>query len=91
VAEPSKLYGAHAPIIVLKTFDCYAWEPDNSGSLSSVLGEPRIIHFSYPNRIITEDIVVLQQLIQKYITSELTSGSITTISLQTIYLNFYKP
>jgi len=28
--------------------------------------EPRIIHFQHPIRIITEDIAVLQQLIQKY-------------------------
>jgi hypothetical protein len=44
VAEPPKLYGPHAPVIVLKTSDCCTWEPDNPDSLSSVLGEPRIIH-----------------------------------------------
>jgi hypothetical protein len=66
VAEPSKLYDPHTHVIVLKTSDCYAWEPDNFGSLSGVLGEPRIIHDSTFHRIITEDIVVLQQLIQIY-------------------------
>jgi hypothetical protein len=40
VAEPPKLYGPHTPVIVLKTSDCYAWAPDNSGSLSGVLGNP---------------------------------------------------
>jgi hypothetical protein len=44
VAEPPKLYGPHASVIVLKTSDCRTWEPDNSGSLSGVLEEPRIIH-----------------------------------------------
>jgi hypothetical protein len=66
MAEPPKLYGPHTPIIVLKTSDCYAWEPDNFGSLSGVLEESRIIHFSHPIRIITGDIAVLQQLIQIY-------------------------
>jgi hypothetical protein len=66
VAEPLKLYGPHTPVIVLKTSDCYAWEPDNSGSLSGVLEEPRIIHDSTFRRIITEDIAVLQQLIRIY-------------------------
>ena len=40
VAEPPKLYGPRAPVIVLKTSDCYTREPDNSGSLLGVLGEP---------------------------------------------------
>jgi hypothetical protein len=66
VAESPKLYGPHTPIIVLKTSNCYAWEPDNSGSLSGVLGEPRIIHDSTFRRIITEDIAVLQQSIKIY-------------------------
>ena len=38
VTEPPKLYGPHAPVIVLKTFDCCTWEPDNPGSLSGVIG-----------------------------------------------------
>jgi hypothetical protein len=66
VAEPLKLYGLHTLVIVLKASDCYVWEPDNSGSLSGVLGEPRIIHDSTFHRIITEDIAVLQQSIQIY-------------------------
>jgi hypothetical protein len=45
VAEPSKLYGPRAIVIVLKTSDCCTREPDDSGSLSGVLGEPQIIHF----------------------------------------------
>ena len=44
MAEPPQLYGPRAPVIVLKTFDCCTREPDNSSSLSGVLGEPRIIH-----------------------------------------------
>ena len=44
MVEPPKLYGPHAPVIVLKTSDCCTLEPDNSGSLSGVLGEHRIIH-----------------------------------------------
>jgi len=44
VAELPKLYGPHVPVIVLETSDCCTWEPDNSGSLSGVLREPRIIH-----------------------------------------------
>jgi hypothetical protein len=71
VAEPPKLYGPHTPVIVLKTSDCYAWDPDNFGSLSGVLREPWIIRDSTFRGIITEDIAVLQQLIQKYITLEL--------------------
>ena len=58
--------GPCTPVIVLKTSDCCAREPDNFGSLSGVLEEPRIIHFQHPIMIITEDIAVLQQLIQKY-------------------------
>ena len=44
MAEPPKLYGPHAHIIVLKTSDYCTREPDNSGSLSCIIGEPRIIH-----------------------------------------------
>jgi hypothetical protein len=40
VAEPPKLYGLHAPVIVLKTSDGYACVPDNLKSLSGVLGKP---------------------------------------------------
>ena len=44
MAEPPKLYDPRAPVIVLKTSNCYTWVPDNIGSLSGVLGEPWIIH-----------------------------------------------
>ena len=44
MVEPPKLYSPRAPVIVIKTSDCCTREPDNSGSLSGVLGEPRIIH-----------------------------------------------
>jgi hypothetical protein len=52
VAEPAKLYGPHTLVIVLKTSAC-PWGT-------------RIIHDSTFHRIITEDIAVLQQLIQIY-------------------------
>jgi hypothetical protein len=63
LTESPKLYGLHTSVIVLKTSDCYAWEPDNFASLSGVLEEPRITHVSIFRRIITEDIAVLQQLL----------------------------
>jgi hypothetical protein len=44
VAEPPKLYGPHAPVIVPKASDGDACVPDNLKSLSGVLGEPRIIN-----------------------------------------------
>jgi len=40
VAELPNLYGPHVLIIVFQTSDNRTWEPDNSGSLSGVLGEP---------------------------------------------------
>jgi len=40
MAEPPKLYGPRAPVIVLNTSDCCTREQDNSGSLLGVLGEP---------------------------------------------------
>jgi hypothetical protein len=40
VAEPPKLYGPHAPVIVSKTSDSYAGVPDNLRSLSGVLEKP---------------------------------------------------
>jgi hypothetical protein len=65
VAEPPELYGPHVPIIVLKTFDCCTQEPDNSGSLSGVLGEPRIIHNLQLIQDQHEVATTLQHLIQK--------------------------
>ena len=44
MAELPELYGPHVPDIVFQTSDGYTWELDNSGGLSGVLGEPRIIH-----------------------------------------------
>jgi hypothetical protein len=40
VAEPPKLYGPHAPVIVPETSDRYACVPDNLKSLSGVLEKP---------------------------------------------------
>jgi hypothetical protein len=39
VAEPPELYGPHVLTIVFQTSDSCTCEPDNSGSLSGVLGE----------------------------------------------------
>jgi hypothetical protein len=39
MAEPLELYGPHVPTIVLQTSDSGTWKPDNSDSLSGVLGE----------------------------------------------------
>jgi hypothetical protein len=44
MVEPPELYGPHVPIIVLQTLDSGTWKPNNSGSLSGVLGETQIIH-----------------------------------------------
>jgi hypothetical protein len=44
VAEPPELYGSHVPTIVFQTSDSCTCKPDNSGSLSGVLGETQIIH-----------------------------------------------
>jgi hypothetical protein len=39
-SRPQKLYGPHTPIIVIKTSDCYVWEPHDPKSLSEVHEEP---------------------------------------------------
>jgi hypothetical protein len=39
VAEPPELYGQHVPTIIFQTSDSCTCKPDNSGSLSGVLGE----------------------------------------------------
>jgi hypothetical protein len=44
VAEPPELYGPHVPTIVFQTSDSCICKPDNSGSLSGVLRETRVIH-----------------------------------------------
>jgi hypothetical protein len=40
VAEPPKLYGPHAPVIIPKTSGGYACVPNNLKSLSDVLRKP---------------------------------------------------
>ena len=51
MAKLPKLYGPHAPIIVLKTYDCCTREPDNPGSLLGVLGNPESSTFYNSYRI----------------------------------------
>ena len=58
MAEPPKLYGPCAPVIVLQTSNYCTRKPDNSGSLSGVLGKPHVN--------IMEDIAVLQHFIKTY-------------------------
>ena len=65
VVQPPKLYGPRAPVIVLKTSDSCTREPDNSGSLSGVLGEPRIIHILQLIHDQHGVTTTLQQLVQK--------------------------
>jgi hypothetical protein len=62
VAEPPKLYGPHAPVIVPKTSDGYACVPDNLKSLSGVLGKPKSFMI-FRERSHYRGIVVLQQFI----------------------------
>jgi hypothetical protein len=45
VAEPPKLLGPHAPILVSKTSDGYACAPDNLTGSVRVPQGPRINHF----------------------------------------------
>jgi len=42
VAEPPKLLGPHAPVLVSKTSDCYACAPDNLTGSVRVSQGPRI-------------------------------------------------
>ena len=65
MAEPPKLYGPRAPIIVLKTSDYCTRELDNFGSLSGVLGEPRVIHILQLIQDQHGVTTTLQHLIQK--------------------------
>jgi hypothetical protein len=44
VAEPPKLLGPHAPVLVSKTSDCYACAPDNLTGSVRVSQGPRINH-----------------------------------------------
>jgi hypothetical protein len=51
VAEPPKLYGPHAPIIVLKTSDGYACTPDNlRRSVGCPYRTPIQLHFTTHTR-----------------------------------------
>ena len=85
VVEPPELYGPHVPVIVFQTFDCCTREPDNSDGLSGVLGKPKSYTLPFRAGFITGGITVLQQFVQIYYIG-INSGSLTTISLQTIYL-----
>jgi hypothetical protein len=88
VAEPPKLYGPHAPVIVPKTSDGYACVPYNLKSLSGVLGKPESSTIYNSHRINKGVTTTLQHLLQNF-TSE--CGRITTIDLQImIKLTFYK-
>jgi hypothetical protein len=69
VAEPPKLYGPHAPIIVSKTSNGYARVPDNLKSLSGVLGKPESSTFYNSHRIHKGVTTTLQYLLQNF-TSE---------------------
>jgi hypothetical protein len=79
IAEPPKLYGPHAPVIVSKTSDGYACTPDN---LRRSIGCPRrtpiqlrlTTHTSINKGVTT----ILQHLLQNF-TSE--CGRITTMNL----------
>jgi hypothetical protein len=44
VAEPPKLLGPHAPVLVSKTLDYYACAPDNLTGSVQVPQGPRINH-----------------------------------------------
>jgi hypothetical protein len=50
-AEPPKLYDPHAPVIVPKSSDGYAYAPDNLRSLSGVLKKPKSSTFYNSHRI----------------------------------------
>jgi hypothetical protein len=50
MAEPPKLSGPHAPVLVSKTSDCYAGAPDNSTGSVRVPQGPRINHLQLEPR-----------------------------------------
>jgi hypothetical protein len=50
VAEPPKLSGPHAPVLVSKTSDCYAGALDNSTGSLRVPQGPRINHLQPRSR-----------------------------------------
>ena len=65
MADLSELHGPHVSVIVLQTSDGCPWEPDNSGGLSGVLGEPRIIHILQLIQDQDGVTTTLQHLVQK--------------------------
>jgi hypothetical protein len=76
MAEPPKLYGPHAPVIVSKTSDVYACASDNLKSLSGVLRKPKSFTIFFRAGSHYRDIAVLQQFIQ-IIYLRVKCGSIT--------------
>jgi hypothetical protein len=90
VVEPPKLYGPHAPVVVLKTSKCCTREPDNSGNLSGVLVEPRIIHIlqliQYQQGVSTTlqhyNITTLQQGVRKIYNSSIQNMSKLNLKLK---------
>jgi hypothetical protein len=69
VAEPPKLCGPHAPVIVPKTSDSYACVPYNLKSMSGVLGKPESSTIYNSHRINKGVTTTLQHLLQNF-TSE---------------------
>jgi hypothetical protein len=67
VAEPHKLYGPHAPILLSKTSDGYACVLDNLKSLSGVLGKPESSIIYNSHRINKGVTTTLQYLLQNFI------------------------
>jgi hypothetical protein len=66
VAEPPKLYGPHAPVIVSTTSDGYACVPYNLKSLSGVLEKPESSTFFNSHRINKGVTTTLQHLLQNF-------------------------
>jgi hypothetical protein len=89
VAEPPKLYGPHAPVIVPKTFDGYACTPDNlRRSVGCPHKTPIQLRLTTHTRINKKSNYNITTFDTKL---TLECGRITTIDLQImIKLNFYK-
>jgi hypothetical protein len=69
VAEPPKLYDPHAPVIVPKTSDGYAYAPNNLRSLLGIIGKPELSTIYNSHRINKGVTTTLQHLLQNF-TSE---------------------
>ena len=54
----------HAPVIVLKTSDCYTWEPDNPVVYQVSSGNPESSTFYNSHRVNNGATTILQHLIQ---------------------------